>query len=78
MATELTPPFPDRRSIGRGSPGYRVRKVSRGFGMAWEVTGEVGGDREWVADFNREADARWWAATMEREWDKRPRDHHGN
>ena len=71
MATDLTPPFPDRREQGRGHPGYRVRRVKREWGPAWEVTGEIDGERALVADFIREADANYWAATMASAWGQR-------
>jgi hypothetical protein len=74
MATDLTPPFPDRREQGRGHPGYRVRKVRRSLRPVWEVTGEWDGVAIQIADFNNEADANYWAITMASAW----RRNHGN
>lgn len=71
MATDLTPPFPDRRAQGRGHPGYRVRKVTRILSPVWEVTGERDGVAVQVADFYNEEDANYWAATMASVWGQR-------
>jgi hypothetical protein len=71
MATDLTPPFPDRRAEGRGHPGYRVRKVRRLTVPVWEVTGERHGFAVQVADFFSEDDANHWAATMASVWEQR-------
>lgn len=71
MATDLTPPFPDRRERGRGHPGYRVRKVTRILSPVWEVTGERDGVAVQIADFNTEADANYWATTMASAWEQR-------